>query len=163
MPPSVLEALGSDQLEIFRFWYRSSEMYPHLSKVAIRLFATPPSSCASERNFNVVNRIVTPQRNRLNSSTIEDHLLLRSFIATGADNSSSLNKFCHHCKQILFPSCKFNLHTFFQNFQYFLQHISTLRFDFNLSPCSLSQFFNFIFIFPCFLACTFYYSLCGVT
>lgn len=84
-PQHVLEAIGNDKLEIFRFWYRLSDVYPRLSKVALRLFATPPSSCASERDFSIVNRIVTPQRNRLNSTTIEDLILLRAFTDAHSD------------------------------------------------------------------------------
>ncbi len=43
--------LSSDELEIVYYWKRRSSMYPDLYKVALRIFATPASSCQSERMF----------------------------------------------------------------------------------------------------------------
>lgn len=74
-----INSLASDNLQIFRYWASCSQSFPKLSNIALHVLAIPPSSCASERDFSEVNRIVTPQRNRLNSDTIEDIVFLRSF------------------------------------------------------------------------------------
>lgn len=72
--------LMADNLGIARFWANHQRSFPCLSETALRIFATPVSSTASERNFSAVNRIVTHDRTRLSSTIIEDLVTARSFL-----------------------------------------------------------------------------------
>ncbi|KAI0563666.1 zinc finger BED domain containing protein [Gracilaria domingensis] len=72
---------GEDhKTKLVKFWISQSALYPDLSKVALRLYATPVSSASSERNFSAVNRIVTADRSKLKSNLVEDMLYLRSMV-----------------------------------------------------------------------------------
>ncbi|KAI0558044.1 Zinc finger BED domain containing protein [Gracilaria domingensis] len=76
-----LKTSASDEdhgTKLIRFWINQEAHYPDLSKVALRIYATPVSSSTSERNFSAVNRILTAERSRLKSDVIEDMLYLRS-------------------------------------------------------------------------------------
>ncbi|KAI0567134.1 Zinc finger BED domain containing protein [Gracilaria domingensis] len=63
---------------LIKFWISQEGVYPDLKKVALRIYATPVSSCSSERNFSAVNRIITADRSGLKSSLVEDILFLRT-------------------------------------------------------------------------------------
>lgn len=63
---------------VAEFWARSDGAYPDLSKVALRVLATPASSASSERDFSAVSRILTPERSTIYSDMLNDILLLRS-------------------------------------------------------------------------------------
>lgn len=68
----------SDPFSCIRFWHTHKGAFPNIFKVALRVYATPVSSCASERVFRAVNRIVTRDRAGLNMTTLEDIILVRS-------------------------------------------------------------------------------------
>ncbi len=72
--------LSSDELGMVYYWKRRSSMYPNLYKVALRIFATPASSCQSERNFSAVNLVLTDNRLRTEPAIVEDILYLRSTV-----------------------------------------------------------------------------------
>lgn len=61
------------------FWAKSQHAYHFLSKVALRIMATPASSATSERDFRDVNRIFTPERSTLDPALINDILFLKSY------------------------------------------------------------------------------------
>lgn len=62
-----------------RFWKERQNTFPYLYRLACRVFATPVSSCTSERVFSTVKNIVTTDRSRLTSEALEDIVVLRSF------------------------------------------------------------------------------------
>ena len=76
---SIAKSWRRPDPEIFCFWYCLSGVCPRLSKRVFHIYATPPTSCALERDFSIVNRIITPQRNRLNISTTEDLIIFHAF------------------------------------------------------------------------------------
>lgn len=65
------------------FWHSRRNEFPILFKVARRIYSTPVSSCASERVFSAVKRIVNHDRTRLSSGSLEDVVFLRSALAAG--------------------------------------------------------------------------------
>jgi len=58
------DLMHKDEMGMVRFWEANSRNYPMLKKVAFRVYATPASSCSSERDFSCVNRIITADRTR---------------------------------------------------------------------------------------------------
>lgn len=75
----VLEGV-SNRGGLIKFWVGQEHIYPDLAKVSFRIFATPVSSASSERNFSAVNRILTSDRSRLDSSLLEDLMYARSAV-----------------------------------------------------------------------------------
>ena len=70
-----------DPFATVRFWHNHRSSYPDLYKDAQRLYAIPVSSCASERVFSAVNRIVTRDRAKLSSSALEENVVVRSLLS----------------------------------------------------------------------------------
>lgn len=68
----------SDPFSVVRFWHSRKRSYPQLSKIAMRIFATPASSCASERVFSIVNKLVTSDRSVLSTKLISQIIVSRS-------------------------------------------------------------------------------------
>ncbi len=60
------------------FWQQNQLIFPHLSKLARKIFAVPCSSAAVEREFSAAGQVVTQRRSNLEPSTINDILFLRS-------------------------------------------------------------------------------------
>lgn len=67
-----------------RFWIARRGSMKLLSKVSLRIFATPVSSAASERNFSFVHRLVTTDRNRVKDDIIENLIYARSALFNDA-------------------------------------------------------------------------------
>lgn len=65
------------------FWLRQRTVYPELHEVAMRLFATPASSCTSERVFSVVARTLTPDRSRMTPENLSNIVISRSALSRG--------------------------------------------------------------------------------
>lgn len=72
------------------FWLRQRAVYPELYEVAMRLFATPASSCTSERVFSVVSRTLTPDRSRMTSQNLSNIVIVRSALSHGVKPSSEI-------------------------------------------------------------------------
>lgn len=53
------------------YWVSQTDRLPILSRVALRKYATPPSSSSSERDFSLVNRLITYHRTRLEVEIFE--------------------------------------------------------------------------------------------
>ena len=70
-----------DPFAAIRFWHNHRSSYPDLYKVAQRLYAIPVSSCASERVFSAVNRIITRDRAILSSKALEEIVVVRSLLS----------------------------------------------------------------------------------
>lgn len=66
---------------IIQFWYAHRRTFPKLYRVATRVFATPPSSSASERVFSIVNKRITPDRSLLSSDNLGEIVVARSLIS----------------------------------------------------------------------------------
>ncbi|CAF3823629.1 unnamed protein product [Rotaria sp. Silwood1] len=60
------------------FWQQHQSTFPHLSKLARKIFSVPCSSAAVERGFSAAGQIVTQRRSNLEPSTINDIIFLRS-------------------------------------------------------------------------------------
>ena len=67
-----------EEFGIAKFWYNHSGKYPVLSKVALRVHATPPSSASSERDFSDVHNILRPDRSCTSSTTLFDLIQIRT-------------------------------------------------------------------------------------
>jgi len=69
-----------DPFAIVQFWYHRRKTFPQLYKIAMRVFATPASSCASERVFSILKKIVTPERSLLSQEHLSDIIVSRSLM-----------------------------------------------------------------------------------
>ena len=73
-----INAMRSDsKMGMVNYWF-NNEDFPRLRAVALRLFATPASSCESERVFSATNKIQTKDRSRLDPSIQCALIYLRS-------------------------------------------------------------------------------------
>lgn len=73
------ESYMNDNFFPVRFWKERQSSFPLLFRLACRVYATPVSSCTSERVFSTVKNIVTSDRSRLTSEALENIVVLRSF------------------------------------------------------------------------------------
>ena len=60
------------------FWKEYQQLFPHLSKLACRIFSIPCSSAAVERTFSAAGQVVNQRRSNLDPSSLNDILFLRS-------------------------------------------------------------------------------------
>ena len=58
-----------DVKDPLEWWVRHTSDYPVLSKMAFDLFSCPAMSSKCERVFSQTKRVITDERNRLNSDT----------------------------------------------------------------------------------------------
>jgi len=65
---------------VVSFWYKRRSDFPKLYKIALRVFATPASSCSSERVFSTLKKIVTTERSMLKPENISDIIVGRSLM-----------------------------------------------------------------------------------
>jgi len=72
------ECFLKSEVSAVNFWYKMQGTYPALFAVARHIFATPVSSCASERVFSAVKRGFTNYRSRMKSEILEDIVVMRS-------------------------------------------------------------------------------------
>ena len=61
-----------------RYWVSKMSVYKTLSKVALWVLAVPVSSTPSERDFSLINRIVRPDRSRLEDDTIQSIVFFKA-------------------------------------------------------------------------------------
>ncbi|KAE8745035.1 hypothetical protein FOCC_FOCC008347 [Frankliniella occidentalis] len=66
--------------DLLKWWKERSADLPILSRVVRMVLATPASSSASERNFSVAGRLITPRRNCLAPDTVDILLFLFNFL-----------------------------------------------------------------------------------
>lgn len=71
-----------DSFSAIRFWYERKSTFPNLYNVAFRVFATPLTSCASERVFSGLKKDVGNDRSNLTAKHIEHLTLVRSLFST---------------------------------------------------------------------------------
>ena len=63
-----------------RYWVSKMSVYKTLSKVALWVLAVPVSSTPSERDFSLINRIVRPDRSRLEDDTIQSIVFFKAML-----------------------------------------------------------------------------------
>lgn len=68
---------------LFQYWWGKQKEYPRLSRMALDLLSIPPMSAECERLFSVAGQMVSPQRSRLEASTIGVTQTLRSWVRNG--------------------------------------------------------------------------------
>lgn len=62
------------------YWVNKIPMLPLLSKIALRILATPAFSSSSERDFSGLKTMLPSWRTLLKDDIIDEVLLLRSFL-----------------------------------------------------------------------------------
>lgn len=67
-----------DNFAVVLFLHHQKSSYPKLFALCRRVYATPVSSCSSERVFSTVNRIVSKDGASLSPKTLEKIVVLRS-------------------------------------------------------------------------------------
>lgn len=72
-----------DDMVAVWYWLARQNMLKILSKVALRVFATPVSSSASERDFSFVHLLVSSDRNPLADDSIADLVYTLSALYNG--------------------------------------------------------------------------------
>jgi len=75
------DELLDDPFGVVKFWYQKRNTFPKLYKIAMRVFATPASSCASERVFSILKKIVTPDRSLLTPEHLSEIIVSRSLLS----------------------------------------------------------------------------------
>lgn len=75
---------------VAKWWIDNRGKYPELFEIAMRVLATPASSCSSERNFSCVNNIVTSKRTCLRPKGVDDLVFLRSALKEAPENVQAL-------------------------------------------------------------------------
>lgn len=74
------DGLKNNNKYILKYWFDREKTYPNLSKVAIRILATPASSASSERDFSLWKLINSPLRSCLDASLAENIAISKSSI-----------------------------------------------------------------------------------
>uniref|UniRef100_A0A1X7SR93 HAT C-terminal dimerisation domain-containing protein n=1 Tax=Amphimedon queenslandica TaxID=400682 RepID=A0A1X7SR93_AMPQE len=57
--------------DVFEWWRKNQEMFPHLSDIARKLLCIPATSVPSERIFSVAGGIVTKKRTNLKPENVD--------------------------------------------------------------------------------------------
>ncbi|KAE8738947.1 hypothetical protein FOCC_FOCC015564 [Frankliniella occidentalis] len=65
---------------LLQWWKEKSPELPILSRVVRMILATSASSSASERNFSVAGRLISPRRNCLSPQSVDTMLFLYDFL-----------------------------------------------------------------------------------
>ncbi|XP_052127958.1 zinc finger protein 618-like [Frankliniella occidentalis] len=76
--------------DLLKWWKEKSSDLPVLSRVARMILATPASSSASERNFSVAGRLITPRRNCLAADTVDVLLFLCNYFKKRSQYKSAM-------------------------------------------------------------------------
>ncbi len=75
----IQESFLSDPFSVVQFWYSRKSMYSTLFNVALRVFATPASSCSSERVFLTLKKLLSPDRVAMSAKQIPKSITAGSF------------------------------------------------------------------------------------
>lgn len=59
-----------------KFWQDSKDKYPELYKLAMTIYSIPPTEVQIERDFSVLDRILTKLRMKLSAEMIEAILMI---------------------------------------------------------------------------------------
>jgi len=79
--PFNRESAMQDDYFAVKFWYDRKRSFPKLYAVAMRVYATPVSSCGSERVFSTLNKLVSKDRTSLTPRTIQDIIVMRFLLS----------------------------------------------------------------------------------
>lgn len=69
--------------KVVQFWVHRLEAHPDLALVALLILATFPFSAVSEREFSLLQRVVSSERASLKYSTIEEIIVAKSALVNG--------------------------------------------------------------------------------
>ena len=75
------ESFLTNSYSVLHFWHSRKSMYPTIFKIAVRVFATPASSCSSERVFSTLKKLVSPDRATISTEHISQIITGRSLSA----------------------------------------------------------------------------------
>ncbi len=64
------------ELDVMKFWLTLEHKFPKLSKIVITFLCIPCGSCDAERSFSKMRDLNIPKRNRMNSQTFKQQMLL---------------------------------------------------------------------------------------
>ncbi len=73
------ESLVSRNIQPLEYWRNNNYNFPILSTLARRYLAIPATSASIESTFSIGNNIITKSRNRLNTDTVKQLILLKSW------------------------------------------------------------------------------------
>ena len=65
-------------VDLMSWWNENTTLYPGLSVVARNVLCVMATSAASERNFSLAGHVVSARRSRLNSSSVNNILLMNN-------------------------------------------------------------------------------------
>ena len=65
-------------VDLMSWWNENTNLYPGLSVVARNVLCVMATSAASERNFSLAGHVVSARRSRLNSSSVNNILLMNN-------------------------------------------------------------------------------------
>ena len=68
----------ADESCVVKCWYAQRMKFPNLFALAVRVFATPVSSCTSERVFSTLKIFVDEKRSHLSTSLVDDMIVIHS-------------------------------------------------------------------------------------
>jgi len=71
----------NNEFSVVLFWHKQQSKFPVFSTVARRIFAILVSSCATERVFSALKRVVTHDRSRLRYDILEDIIVMQSALS----------------------------------------------------------------------------------
>ena len=66
-----------NRFAVVKFWISNYKAFSALQSVVLRVFATPVSSCASERVFSVTNKLEKKERNHISQQQIQNIIVVR--------------------------------------------------------------------------------------
>ena len=69
---------------VIDYWLLNRGTFPHLSRVALRLLATPASSASSERDFSLLKLSLSKHKCSMKDDIIDSKAVLHSFLDDSA-------------------------------------------------------------------------------
>lgn len=75
---SDIESFLDDPFAAPMFWFHRRQEFPSLFDCACHIFATPASSCASERVFSTLKHLANDSRSRISAQHIDDVIVVRN-------------------------------------------------------------------------------------
>lgn len=70
----------SSQIDVSKWWFDHSTIYPNLYKLYLKLSCVPATSASSERNFSTTGNIITDKRSTLLPNNVNNLVILRNIL-----------------------------------------------------------------------------------
>lgn len=87
-----LDEVDLEKFNILEYWYSKKNEQPELFALAKVVFSLPATQVSVERLFSNVSYILNPLRNALDSSILDDILVLRMFFNADDYNKNTSRK-----------------------------------------------------------------------